>query len=76
MLVNLGCLPHFKQGGEVGLGRSCFSMPQRILGNACGQVNYWIRNQIGSTAFALLAQHHAVPDRTSSGIACAQQGRL
>jgi hypothetical protein len=35
LAVNLGCSPHFKHGGEVGLGRSCcFSMPHRIIGNA------------------------------------------
>ena len=51
LVVNVGCMPHFRQGGEVGLGRSCcFCMPHKILGTPCGQVNYWIRNQVGATA--------------------------
>jgi hypothetical protein len=27
LVTKRGCLPHFEQRGEVGLGRSCFSMP-------------------------------------------------
>jgi len=29
-VMNLGCSPHFKQRGEVGFWRSCFSMPHRM----------------------------------------------
>ena len=30
LVVNWGCSPHFKQRGEVGFWRSCFSMPHRM----------------------------------------------
>jgi hypothetical protein len=30
LVMNFGCAPHFKQRGEVGFSRSCFSMPHRM----------------------------------------------
>jgi hypothetical protein len=30
LLMNLGCSPHLKQRGEIGSGRSCFSMARRM----------------------------------------------
>jgi hypothetical protein len=56
LVVNFGCSPHFKQGGEVGLGRSCcFCMPHKIPGSHGGQVNYWIRNQVGASVLVFFA---------------------
>ncbi len=44
-VMNLGCSPHFKQRGEVGFWRSCFSMPHRMSGRPYTQVkkrrHYW-----------------------------------
>jgi hypothetical protein len=44
-VMNLGCSPHFKQRGEVGFWRSCFSMPHRMSGRPYRQVkkrrHYW-----------------------------------
>jgi len=44
-VMNLGCSPHFKQRGEVGFWRSCFSMPHRMPGRPYRQVkkrrHYW-----------------------------------
>jgi hypothetical protein len=44
-VMNLGCSPHFKQRGEVGFWRSCFSMPHKMPRTPCGQVkkrrHYW-----------------------------------
>ena len=44
-VMNLGCSPHFKQRGEVGFWRSCFSMPHRMSGRPSRQVkkrrHYW-----------------------------------
>jgi hypothetical protein len=37
-VMNLGCSPHFKQRGEVGFWRSCFSMPHRMSGRPSRQV--------------------------------------
>jgi hypothetical protein len=37
-VMNLGCSPHFKQRGEVGFWRSCFSMPHKMPRTPCGQV--------------------------------------
>jgi hypothetical protein len=44
-VMNWGCSPHFKQRGEVGFWRSCFSMPHRMSGRPYRQVkkrrHYW-----------------------------------
>ena len=40
-VMNLGCSPHFKQRGEVGFWRSCFSMPHRMSGRPYTQVKKW-----------------------------------
>ncbi len=44
-VMNLGCSPHFKQRGEVGCWRSCFSIPHRMSGRPYRQVkkrrHYW-----------------------------------
>ena len=37
-VMNLGCSPHFKQRGEVGFWRSCFSMPHRMSGRPIGKL--------------------------------------
>ena len=45
LVMNFGCSPHFKQRGEVGFWRSCFSMPHRMSGRPSRQVkkrrHYW-----------------------------------
>ncbi len=38
LVVNLGCPPHFEQGGEVSFCRSCLSMRHRMPRRPCWQV--------------------------------------